>query len=158
MNDLFIQLFKPVVRLLFVSNLELNIGISVNAVTLENATAAAIAKANSVNNRPILPCKNTSGTNTAINTKVVAITAKPTSRAPRYAASKGGSPSSMRREMFSSTTMASSTTKPIARTSANKVSRLIEKPSAYITVNAATKDTGTVTAGMIVARTLPKKR
>ena len=63
----------------------------------------------------------------------------------------GGSPISIRREIFSNTTMASSTTKPIASTIANKVNKLIEKPSAYITIKAETKDTGTVTAGISVA-------
>ena len=67
----------------FFNSLEHIIGDNVKAVTLEKATAAAIAKANSVNNRPILPCKNTKGTNTEIKTNVVAITAKPTSLAPR---------------------------------------------------------------------------
>ena len=58
-------------------------GDRVNAVKLENATAAAIARANSVNKRPTFPSRNTKGTNTEISTKVVAITAKPTSLAPR---------------------------------------------------------------------------
>ena len=48
------------------------------------------------------------------------------SRAPTRAASKGGLPSSMWRWMFSTTTIASSTTRPMARTIASRVSRLIE--------------------------------
>ena len=58
-------------------------GDSDNAVKLEKATAAAMASANSVNNRPIFPSRKISGTNTEISTSVVAITAKPTSFAPR---------------------------------------------------------------------------
>ena len=45
-------------------------------------TAAAMVRANSVNRRPISPCRNAIGTNTATSTTVVAITAKPTWRAP----------------------------------------------------------------------------
>lgn len=43
-----------------------------------------------------------------------------------WAASRGRMPSSMWRSMFSTTTIASSTTMPIASTSPNRVSTLIE--------------------------------
>ena len=43
----------------------------------------------------------------------------------------------MLRSTFSTTTIASSTTMPIASTSPNRVSRLIEKPSASMPVNVA---------------------
>ncbi len=59
--------------------------------------------------------------------------------------------------MFSSTTIASSTTRPIASTSASSVRMLIEKPSIHSTRKVAINDTGTVTAGTKVARTLPRK-
>ena len=45
--------------------------------------AAAMAMANSVNRRPTWPCMKVIGTNTAINTMVVATTANPTWRVPR---------------------------------------------------------------------------
>ncbi len=41
-------------------------------------------------------------------------------------------------------------------TSANRVSRLIEKSNAYSAMNAATRRTGTVTAGISAARKLPR--
>ena len=66
------------------------------------------------------------GRNTATSTVVVAITAKATCFVPRDAATSGGSPRSARRWMFSSTMIASSTTSPIASTSASRVSRLME--------------------------------
>ena len=53
---------------------------------------------------------------------------------------------------FSTTTMASSTTMPIASTSPNSVRLLSEKPKASITANVPTIDTGTATSGMIEAR------
>ena len=56
--------------------------------------------------------------NTAISDTLIESTVKPTSRAPSSAACLRGMPCSMRREMFSSTTIASSTTKPVATVSA----------------------------------------
>ena len=50
------------------------------------------------------------------------ITVKDTSFAPRIAAWKRGMPSSTWRVMFSSTTMASSTTNPVATVSAIRLS------------------------------------
>ena len=68
--------------------------------------------------------------NTEISVIEVAMTANTTWLAPRMAAAAGGSPRSTRRWMFSSTTMASSTTMPMARISAKSVRMLIEKPKA----------------------------
>ena len=48
--------------------------------------------------------------------------------------------------------IASSTTRPIARTSPHSVSVLIENPKAAITANVATSETGIAIIGMIVAR------
>ena len=64
--------------------------------------------------------------NTATSDRLIDSTVKPTSRAPWIAASKRGMPASMWRVMFSSTTMASSTTKPVAMMSAisDRLSRL----------------------------------
>ena len=105
-------------------------GQSESATSVEIATAAASTKPNSVNSRPTWPSRNEIGTNTAISVSEVAITAKVTWRAPSTPATSGLSPCSIRRWMFSSTTIASSTTIPIARMSASRVSTLIEKPSA----------------------------
>ena len=54
----------------------------------------------------------------------------------------------------STTTMASSTTMPIASTRPNMVRVLIEKPSSGKKMNVPISDTGTVSSGMIVARKL----
>jgi hypothetical protein len=54
------------------------------------------------------------GMNTAISDKLIDNTVKPTSREPSRAAVKGFFPSSICRDMFSRTTMASSTTNPVA--------------------------------------------
>ncbi len=75
------------------------------------------------------------------------------------AASRGLLPSvDMMRSTFSSTTMASSTTMPIASTSPNRVSRLMEKPSRYMPAKVPMIDTGMAMTGMIIARTLCRNR
>jgi len=60
--------------------------------------------------------------------------------------------------MFSITTIASSTTKPVAIVSAISVRLLIENPTRYITPNVPTSDSGTATLGMSVAGTLRRNR
>ena len=59
--------------------------------------------------------------------------------------------------MFSSTTMASSTTSPIASTKPSSVNVLIEKSSAAMTIKAEIIEMGIVKAGMTVARSVPIK-
>ena len=134
------------------------IGVSVSATNAENKIAAATVKPNSRNMRPTLPGRKEMGRNTAVSVAVVAMTAKAISRLPSSAASIIGWPSSRRRKMFSNTTMASSTTRPMAKTMPSRVSTLMEKPNAYITVKAAMMDTGMVMAGMSVARHWPRNR
>ncbi|EXI67124.1 MAG: hypothetical protein AW08_02226 [Candidatus Accumulibacter adjunctus] len=60
--------------------------------------------------------------------------------------------------MFSRTTIASSTTSPIASTSASRVSVLMLKPSTSISAKAPISDTGIVTSGISVARRLRRKK
>ena len=54
--------------------------------------------------------------------------------------------------VFSTTTIASSTTMPIASTRPNSVSVLIDIPSAIITAKVPISETGMVTAGISVVR------
>ena len=60
--------------------------------------------------------------------------------------------------MFSIMTIASSTTKPVATTSAISVRLLIEKPARYMTPNVPTSESGTATLGISVAGRLRRKR
>ena len=60
--------------------------------------------------------------------------------------------------MFSVITMASSTTKPTARTTANMVSTLMEKPKRYMMKNAPTSDTGITMQGTNVTRQSRRNR
>ena len=62
------------------------------------------------------------------------------------------SPASRWRLVFSTTTMASSTTIPITSTRPKSESWLIEKPRSAITANVPTSATGIVSAGISVAR------
>ena len=68
--------------------------------------------ANSRNTRPTTPLMNSTGMNTATSDRVIDMMVKPISREPRKAASITRSPLSTWRTMFSSMTMASSTTNP----------------------------------------------
>jgi len=69
---------------------------------------------------------NSTGMKTAANDSVIETMVKPISAEPRNAAASGRSPSSMCRTIFSSITMASSTTNPIERIRAiiDRLSRL----------------------------------
>ena len=64
----------------------------------------------------------------------------------------------MFRSTFSTTTMASSTTMPMASTRPNSDSVLMEKPNASSTANVPMIDTGTATSGMIEARQVCRNR
>src|SRR6185312_15875173 len=119
----------------------------------EMATENAIVSANCRNMMPVVPGKNATGTNTETSTSEVATTAPATSLMATEAALCGSvTPSEMCRCTFSITTMASSTTSPVARVMPNKVSVLIENPSALTKMNVPTNETGIVTAGMTVER------
>ncbi|MNT25890.1 hypothetical protein D3C72_1614350 [compost metagenome] len=64
----------------------------------------------------------------------------------------------MFRSTFSTTTIASSTTMPMASTSPNSVSALMENPKAYMTAKVPMIETGTAISGMIDARHVCRKR
>ena len=66
-------------------------------------------------------------------------------------------PSSIWRLTFSTTIMASSTTRPMANTSASKVRRLIEKLSASIKISAPIRDNGMAMIGIMTDRGEPRK-
>ena len=133
------------------------IGVVVSETTSEINTATESVTANSRNSRPTMLPISSSGRNTAISDRLIEMTVKPTSRAPRIAACRRVAPASMCRVTFSSTTMASSTTNPVEIVSAisERLSRL--KPRRYITPNEPRIDTGTATLGIAAARTLRRK-
>ena len=81
---------------------------------------------NSRKSRPTMPPRNSSGMKTATSDSVIERMVKPISFEPSSAACMGFLPISMWRTMFSSITMASSTTKPTESVSAmsDRLSRL----------------------------------
>ena len=89
-------------------------GVSVSDTKPETRMATEMVTANSRKTRPTTPPMNSTGMKTATSDRVIEMIVKPISRAPFSAASKGFMPSSMWRTIFSSITMASSTTKPTA--------------------------------------------
>ena len=133
------------------------IGVAVSDITSEISTAAESVMANSRNSRPTMPPMNSSGMNTATRLIEIDTTVKPTSLAPFSAASTGFMPSSTWRLMFSSTTIASSTTKPVATVSAISDRLFSEKPSSHMMPRVPASDATTATAGTIVARHEPRK-
>src|ERR1700677_3965460 len=108
---------------------------------------------------PVVPGKNETGTNTEISTNEVAITALVTSAMATEVAVRGSEWSSLIcRCTFSITTMASSTTRPVASVMPNMVNELMEKSKILMNANVPIRETGMVMAGMIVARQSSKKR
>jgi len=86
------------------------------------ATENAIVSANWRNKIPVVPGNSATGTNTATNTNDVATTAPATSFIATDAALCGSvMPSAMCRSTFSITTIASSTTSPVASVMPNSV-------------------------------------
>ncbi len=114
--------------------------------------------ANSWKSRPTTPPMKKTGRNTAASDMVMETMVKPISRDPSRAAASALLPISMWRTMFSSMTMASSTTKPTESVSAisEMLSRL--KPSRYIAAKVPTTDMGSARLGMTVAGMLRRKR
>ena len=107
---------------------------------------------------PAKPPKKATGTKTEQSTSTMATTGPVTSCMVLIVASLTLTPSSsMIRSTFSKTTMASSTTMPMARTRPNKVKVLMVKPSRYMPANVPTMETGTARHGMRVARHFCKK-
>jgi hypothetical protein len=105
-------------------------GVSVSATRPDSTTAMVTVTANCRYSCPAMPPRKATGMNTAHSTSTMPMTAPCTSRIASKAACIGLiCCSRIRRSTFSSTTMASSTTMPIASTMANKVRVLIEKPS-----------------------------
>ncbi len=117
-----------------------------------------MTRPNSLNMRPTTPPMNSTGMNTATSDSVIETMVKPTSLEPLKAASIGFSPASMWRTMFSSMTMASSTTKPTASVSASREMLSIEWPQTYMAANVPMMEIGSAIAGISVARKLRRKK
>src|SRR5665811_1064579 len=120
--------------------------------------AVQMVTANSRNRRPRMPAMNRIGMKTAASDSVMDTMVKPISREPVSAACMGVSPISMWRTMFSSMTMASSTTNPMERISAIIEMLLRQKLSRYITEKVPTMEKGSAIAGIMVAEKFRRNR
>jgi len=108
---------------------------------------------------PVEPPKNAMGPKTADRTSPMPISALVIWSIDLAVASRGERPSSlMIRSTFSTTTIASSTSRPIASTMANMVSMLMEKPKSPSIPKVPRMTTGTAMVGIRVARMLPINR
>ena len=133
-------------------------GASVSAVKSEIPIEAAIVRANCWKSSPVVPGRKATGMKTDISTSDVATTAPPISRIARTVASNVLVLSStICRTMFSKTTIASSTTNPVASVKPKSVSVLIEKPSSFIAANVPISETGIVIDGISVLCQFCKK-
>src|SRR5580704_17492546 len=132
-------------------------GVTVTESTMEIAMETERMTANSRNRRPTTPLIIKMGMNTAISEMLMESTVKPISSAPLRAAAKGCMPPSIWRWMFSITTMASSTTNPVAIVSAISDRLSSVYPMRYIAPKVAMMDTGTEILGIKVDQPLRKK-
>ncbi|MNZ70817.1 hypothetical protein D3C78_891660 [compost metagenome] len=105
------------------------------------------------------PGKNAIGTNTADSTRPMPTSAPWICPIDLRVASSGDSPSSLiTRSTFSTTTMASSTSRPMARIMANMVRVLMLKPNAARMPKVPSSTTGTARVGISVARKFCRNR
>ena len=128
------------------------VGFSVAALIALISAVAAITRANWAYIWPVSPGRKAAGMNTDISTSVMPMIGPNSSSIALIDASCGVRPRSMWCAAPSTTTIASSTTMPIARMIANSVDRFTVKPSAAIAAKAPMMVTGTVVAGTRVAR------
>ncbi len=99
-----------------------------------------------------MPGMKAVGMNTAARMSAMAMTGPETSSIALSVASLGDMPCSMWCSTASTTTMASSTTRPMASTSPNSDRVLMEKPNSGKSTKVPTSDTGTASSGISVAR------
>src|SRR4051812_22370777 len=117
----------------------------------EITVEAAIVTANCLKNSPEIPEIKAEGTKTAHKVSAIEIRALPTSSIVLCAASKADMPERRLRSTFSTTTIASSTTIPTAKTKPKSERLLTEMPSTYRMANVPTRDTGIAITGIMAA-------
>ena len=119
--------------------------------------AIVTTAANALKSRPTTPPISSTGMNTAMSERVIETMVKPISPIPASPPRSGGMPASMWRMMFSSMTMASSTTSPTARVRPSSETLSTEKPSRYMAPQVAMREIGTASAGISVTGTPPQE-
>ena len=134
-------------------------GLSVSATMVEMMTDTAMVMVNCRKSCPVMPDRKLTGTNTAQSTSDIAISAPPIPCMAFFVASYGDRCSSrMILSTFSTTTMASSTTIPMARMSPSNVIMFSENPNMSMMPKVPMRDIGTAMAGISVALQLCRER
>ncbi len=139
------------------SSMAARAGDSESALNAERRTEIAMVRANCWYIRPVRPGMKATGMNTAQRMSAMPITGADTSFMAWVVASFGLIPRSMWCMTASTTTIASSTTMPMARTRPNIERVFTEKPRSGKKMKVPRRDTGTVRRGMIVARMFCRK-
>ena len=139
------------------SSMAARAGESDSALKAESSTEIAMVSANCWYIWPVRPGMKATGMNTAQRMRAMPMTGADTSFMAWTVASCGLMPCSMWCITASTTTIASSTTMPMASTRPNIESVLTEKPSSGKKMKVPISDTGTVRSGMIVARRFCRK-
>ena len=127
-------------------------GLKVSELNAEIKVELAIVSANWRKNWPVMPEMKAQGTNTAERTSPIAITGPETSSIARIVASRGAIPRSMWCSTASTTTIASSTTMPMASTRPNSVRLFRLNPIAAMTPKVPMIATGTAISGITADR------
>ena len=133
----------------------LMIGESVIATNPDMTTAMASVKANSLKSTPERPERKPIGAYTTASVMVMAIIGESSRREEASAACFLVIPSRRFLATFSTTTMASSTTRPTESTIARMVSRFMEKPIRDIAAVAPSMEMGMVNSGTRALRAEP---
>ena len=128
-----------------------------SALKAESSTEIAMVSANCWYMLPVRPGMKATGMNTAERMRAMPMTGADTSFMAWTVASCGLIPCSMWCITASTTTIASSTTMPMASTRPNIESVFTEKPRRGKKMKVPIRDTGTVRRGMIVARRFCRK-
>ena len=116
----------------------------VRAFTAEMIVETEIVIANWRKNCPLMPPRKQQGMNTEVRTRVMASTGPVISSMALSVAARASRPVAICRSMFSRTTMASSTTMPIASTRPKSVRLLSVNPIAAMIAKVPIKETGHV--------------
>ena len=124
----------------------------VSALIAEMIVETAIVTANWRKNCPEIPPMKQQGMNTELSTSVMAMIGPVISSIARMVAVRESSPVAIRRSMFSSTTIASSTTIPIASTRPKSVRLFRLNPSTAMAANVPIRETGTSIIGSTIVR------
>ena len=124
--------FSSKCKLLERNNLLESIGVSIRAQKRLARRVAVTRPPSWRNMMPVAPCTKTSGRKTQMVVAVEATRERPTSEAAKREASRTRTPRPMKLVMFSKTTMALSTTMPMAMASAERLIMLMVQPMKYM--------------------------